>query len=87
MKFKDVPVGHIFRFMECECMFRRAKVLRANDREASALVEPCSSTHGPDPRFKSCPVVMKLRFADPDEEVRYDPLAAMLEEQWGSPND
>jgi hypothetical protein len=82
--FKDVPVGHIFRFMECDCMFRRATVLRANDRDASALVEPCSQ-HGVDPRFERCPVVMKLRFADPDEEVRYNPLAAMLEEQWGMP--
>jgi hypothetical protein len=28
---------------------------------------------------------MRPGFADPDEDVRYDPLAAMLEEQWRNP--
>jgi hypothetical protein len=83
MKFKDVPVGHVFRLMECDCMFRRATVLQADGKDAYVLVEPCSK-HDVNPRFKWRPLATRVGFADPDEEVRYDPLAAMLEEQWGS---
>ena len=81
--FKDVPVGHIFRFMKCDCLFRRAQVRRVNDRETYALVEPCRE-HALESRFKWYPMAKRLGFADPDEHVRYDALAAMLEEQWKS---
>jgi len=64
--FKDVPIGHIFQFMHCNC------VLRRTSPEIAELVSACR-----DHRIGTGPMQYKLE----QWEVRYDPLVAMLEEQ------
>jgi hypothetical protein len=69
VKLKDVPVGHIFRLLDCECLFRRV------DRKRVVVVQHCQ-THG----NTDAPSTQMIG-GHANLLVRYDPLIAMLEEQ------
>jgi hypothetical protein len=64
----DVPFGHIFRFLWCDCIYRRVNASYA-DR-----VQTCEEHRG-----RQLPVQRVYGASMEGLPVRYDPLAAQLE--------
>jgi hypothetical protein len=66
VKFADVPVGHIFRFVDCSCIYRRTG-------EFSFM---CLQKCGDHPQRV---VGIQRSVFGPDPVVVYDALVAMVE--------
>jgi len=73
---REVPVGHIFRLHGCD-----ACILRKTDQWQFAFVVRCAKHESPE---ATAELVRDMQM-DFLSQVRYDPLAAMLEAQQDKP--